>query len=381
MAVTVDPKSKKLVIRFRVSGYSKQFYLSTGLKDTKANKAVVDARWELIQREIALDEFDFTLDRYRFGNKKKIQREELKIKDYDLTELWNKFTDYQEKQLEQTTILNRYQAVNRYLKKLPTRELSKAVEIRDWLLKNSTPLMTSILIDHFHQACNWAIQSKLIDLNPFTNLRIKYKRRKGKSHQAYTKEQRDLIIKAFENSKYFDYTPLIKFLFFTGCRPGEAFALTWGDINDKCTRIKITKSCNFGRITKTTKNRVERVFPTSKGSKLQSLLLEIRPPTTNPDQLIFPDIDGSPMTSAKLQKIWRGQSQKNRPYIGVVLELNKKGIVPYLKPYSTRHTFATLAIASGITPDRVALWIGDTVGTVLKYYCHPEILDSECPDF
>ncbi|WP_234017092.1 hypothetical protein [Nostoc sp. 'Lobaria pulmonaria (5183) cyanobiont'] len=49
--------------------------------------------------------------------------------------------------------------------------------------------------------------------------------------------------------------------------------------------------------------------------------------------------------------------------------------------HSSRHTFATLAIASGVTADKVALWIGDDVTTVLKYYCHPETVLAECPDF
>lgn len=46
MAITVDPKTKKLNIRFRVNGYSKQFYLSSGLKDSSKNRIVVEPRWE-----------------------------------------------------------------------------------------------------------------------------------------------------------------------------------------------------------------------------------------------------------------------------------------------------------------------------------------------
>lgn len=385
MAVTVDPKSNKLIIRFRVKGYSKQFYLSTGLKDTKSNRITVENRWEIIQREIALDEFDWTLDRYRFGNKKKvIKSEEIKInKITDLAELWDKFTDFQETQIEQTTILNRYKAVKRYIKKLPITDIDKAVVIRDWLLKNTTSKMVVILLNHFWQACNWGIKSKLITSNPFTELRMKEKRRKrGKDNQAFTSEQRDLIIQTFEqDSKYSYYAPLIKFLFYTGCRPGEAFALTWGDVSADCTRIKINKSRNLHRITKTTKNGVERVFPAAIGSKVQNLLLGVRPQKLNPNQLIFPDQEGNPMDSTKLYKVWKGQTSSGYKYPGVVQMLSNKKLVPYLKPYATRHTFATLAIASGVTPDRVALWIGDTVQTVLMYYCHPEILNSECPDF
>jgi integrase len=66
---------------------------------------------------------------------------------------------------------------------------------------------------------------------------------------------------------------------------------------------------------------------------------------------------------------------------GVVRELASSDTVPYLKVYSTRHTFATWAIASGISPEKVAYWLGDNIKTVLKYYCHPDVTKTECPDF
>ncbi|PAX56513.1 hypothetical protein CK510_10225 [Brunnivagina elsteri CCALA 953] len=35
----------------------------------------------------------------------------------------------------------------------------------------------------------------------------------------------------------------------------------------------------------------------------------------------------------------------------------------------------------GVSPDKVAKWIGDRTETVLKYYCHPEVVEADCPDF
>ncbi|MEA5505705.1 hypothetical protein VB735_21855 [Halotia wernerae UHCC 0503] len=55
--------------------------------------------------------------------------------------------------------------------------------------------------------------------------------------------------------------------------------------------------------------------------------------------------------------------------------------VQELVPYATRHTFATWAIAQGVSIEKVALWIGDTVETVLRFYCHPNMVDAECPNF
>jgi integrase len=90
------------------------------------------------------------------------------------------------------------------------------------------------------------------------------------------------------------------------------------------------------------------------------------------------------MTSLKMFEIWKQSRSKGGKYkySGVVQSLADEEKLTYLKPYATRHTFATWAIiSSGISPDKVALWIGDTVETVLKYYCHPEIVSAECPDF
>ncbi|MEH2085983.1 tyrosine-type recombinase/integrase [Nostoc sp.] len=393
--ITTDPRTKKLLIRFRVRGFSKQFCLSTGLKDTKRNREIVRSRRDAIANDIALERFDPTLESYRFraaGKNPAVAVAPIAPKpkyEYDLLELWNKFTDYQETQIEQTTILNRYRAVLGYTKRLPTYFLNEAVKIRDWLLKTTTQKMAWLLVNHYNQCCEWAVTSKLIPDNPFLQLKLKKPKKKSiaEDHRAFTLKERDLIIEAFENhSEYSHYSSLIKFLFWTGCRPGEAFAVTWGDISNDCCKININKSRNLHRILKSTKNGVKRVFPTTPGSKLQKLLIEIRPFQYDFNTLIFTDDKGNPLSSGVLQKPWKGQRYKvdgrEYRYPGVVTELVERGRLPfYLKLYATRHTFATWAITKGNSPDKVAKWIGDTVETVLRYYCHPQVVESECPDF
>jgi integrase len=244
--------------------------------------------------------------------------------------------------------------------------------------------MTWHNLTYFQQCCEWGVQSDLIPDNPFLKLKIKNLKPKKKStknddYRAFTLGQREIIIQTFENHHVHSYyAPLIKFLFFTGCRPGEAFALTWNDVGDDFTRISITKSRNIHGILKGTKNGKRRIFPASNGSKLQRLLQDIKPAAATPSDLIFESKTGSRMTSFILHTAWN--KSVNHP--GVVKELMEQGKIPYyLKPYACRHTFATWAISSGVTPDKVALWIGDEVLTVLRYYCHPNVVDAECPDF
>jgi integrase len=387
--VNVDPRTKKLSIRFRVRGYTKQFYLSTGLRDTKKNRILVESRRDAIEHDIALGQFDSTLDKYRFGSKHLAPKDDT-TQTKTIPELWEMFTLYQSNIIEETTIRTIYTRIAKYIDRFPTQDLNKAPLIRDWLLKNTTQLMGHCILSRLNQCCEWAYESDLISHNPFKKIIIPKPRTKSNednTYKAFTLEQRDIIINAFENSdRHSHYAPLIKFLFYTGVRLGEAFALTWGDIDPACRRISITKSRNIHRILKGTKNGKRRVFPVSEGSKLHLLLLEMRPQEVHPGQLLFRSKTGRSMTSEILEYVWNNSSAKkcDRSFgrLGIVTQLVEDGKIPYyLKPYATRHTFATWAISSGVTVDKVALWIGDDVATVISYYCHPNVVDSECPDF
>ncbi|MDB9374681.1 tyrosine-type recombinase/integrase [Nodularia sphaerocarpa] len=387
--INVDPRTKKLSIRFRVRGFSSQFYLSTGLKDSKKNRTIVQSRRDAIETDIGLGQFDSTLERYRFGSRK-LAPSPQQTKTKPMNELWELFTEFKATLIEATTIRNSYASVARYIKRFPTQDLSQASDIRDWLTKNTTQFMAYHLLTKLSQCCQWAKDSGMIADNPFDKLQVPKPRRKSTdedSYLAFTLEQRDIIINAFErHERHAHDAPLIKFLFFSGCRPGEAFALTWGDISPDCCRISITKSRNLYGILKGTKNGKRRIFPAGKNSRLQKLLLEIRPDNAHPSELVFRSKFDRRMTGAILNNIWNQSVSVNNGQLyhhtGVTRGLAESRQIPYyLKPYATRHTFATWAIANGVTVEKVALWIGDEVATVIKYYCHPNVVDAECPDF
>jgi integrase len=375
--ISVDKRTKKLVIRFKVKGISKQFYIASGLKDTKKNREIVRIKRDAINYDIALERFDYTLNSYQFKPSKQLVTKS--FKEHDILDLWDKYTEFKKNIIEETTILNVYASVRRCIIKLPSHKLD-APKIREYLLNNFTKTMVWSIISNLKSCCRWAVESEILTINPFDKCYIKKPKIKSDKdeYKAFTKEQRDLIISAFENHERFShYSPLIRFLFWTGCRPGEAFALTWNDISDDCLKITIAKSCNFKQIKKGTKNGKKRVFPVAEGTKLHDLLIALKNHATS--DLIFTTLKGLPITSRTLFYAWNQGTKKNP---GVVTELVKKHYIPYyLNIYATRHTFATWAIAAGISPDRVAYWIGDDIATVLKYYCHPETTVSDCPDF
>ncbi|HYX16303.1 MAG TPA: tyrosine-type recombinase/integrase [Nostoc sp.] len=382
MAITIDPKTQKLNIRFRVNGYDKQFYLSSGLKDLAKNRIIVESRWEEIQRDIALGRFDPTLKSYKFGNHQNVA---LPVEREPLCRLWDKFLAFQSQHLELSTLESDYKQITKIVTELSSKPIEDAPTIRDWLLTKYSYHTAYKTLAAFSRCCKWGVDSFLISSNPFEKMQLPSPKKNSNENgdKAYTLEQRDLIITAFESHpKFSHYSSLIKFLFWTGCRHGEAFALTWGDVSRECTRISITKAyASRVRVVKGTKNNKRRVFSCLQGSKLQSLLAEVKPDSPDPKELIFKSPTGQRLNLNILDKCWRAHDVGEYRYNGVVRELADQGIVPYLKAYSTRHTFATWAIASGASPEKVAYWIGDNVQTVLRYYCHPEVTKAECPDF
>ncbi|MCL6752497.1 site-specific integrase [Nostoc sp. CCCryo 231-06] len=382
MAVTIDPKTKKLNIRFRVNGYSKQFYLSSGLKDSAKNRTIVESRWEEIQRDVALCRFDSTLKSYKFGNHQNVA---VPVEREPLDKLWDKFLAFQSQHLERSTLESDYKQITKITVELSNLSIEDAPRIRDFLLSKYSYHTAYKALAAFSRCCRWAIDSCLTDSNPFERIQLPSPKScsNENNEKAYTLEQRDLIIAAFESHpKFSHYSSLIKFLFWTGCRHGEAFALTWGDVNREHTRISITKAyASHVHVVKGTKNNKRRVFSCAKGSRLQSLLAGVQPDSPDPKELIFKSTTGQRLNLNILNKCWRSNNTGEYRYNGVVRELSDQGIVPYLKAYSTRHTFATWAIASGASPEKVAYWIGDNVQTVLKYYCHPDVSKAECPDF
>ena len=101
----------------------------------------------------------------------------------------------------------------------------------------------------------------------------------------FTVSERDAIIEAFENHRYYKhYTNFVRFLFLTGCRTGEAIALKWKHVDRQLTNITFCESysSHFG-IRKDTKNHQSRQFPIN--AQLRSLLTSIKPGNLDPESI------------------------------------------------------------------------------------------------
>ena len=197
--------------------------------------------------------------------------------------------------------------------------------------------------------------------------------------RSFSKEERDIIIKGFYESpkpQEQRIAPMIEFSFLTGCRPGEAFALTWGDVMFERNIVRFSKSYN-GKLnnvqtTKTKEIRIFNLYP-----RLKNLLVQIQPTNTQSTDLVFPDKSGKPFHSTRHNAYWLGCKTKfkgvERYYPGVVARLIEEGkLSRYLSPYHTRHTYITLTAHANKQDNNALLYIasacGNSVDVIMKHY-------------
>jgi integrase len=195
--------------------------------------------------------------------------------------------------------------------------------------------------------------------------------------RAFTKEERDTIIKAFyehKNPSPRQLAPLVEFRFLTGCRNGEAFALEWKDVflgKDK-DYIRFSKSYN-GTIkntqtTKTGEARLFKIYP-----KLNDLLLRIKPENAKPTDLVFTKLNGKHWDSNAIAKLWLSYDCKRNgaecSYPGIVTQLAESGAISsYLPFYACRHTFITLQAHAGTDLLLLATACGNSVEVIQRHY-------------
>ncbi len=160
------------------------------------------------------------------------------------------------------------------------------------------------------------------------------------------KEQTEIL-----NAMPEQHRSIFMFLFWTGCRHGEARALHCNDIDyDKAV---ITIRHNFSDSVLTTpKTGQERKIPLTE--PLKDLLL--KQPRTLRSPFVF-NLNGKPYYESSLGKIWRSAC-------------NKTGI-ENVTPYSgTRHSFASQLINEGRSLEIIGEILGHTDIRTTKKYSH-----------
>jgi len=153
-APSLESFQGRLRIRFRVNGQQKTF--SLGLADTDENRVKGKSIARQMQLDVLSGNFDSTLGKYKPHSHLTVV-EAIKSKQaLDLGELWEKYTEFRSNQVEETTLAKNYARVTNHIGRFPTKSLSDAVVIRDFLLAKTSAYTTKRVITQLNACCNWA---------------------------------------------------------------------------------------------------------------------------------------------------------------------------------------------------------------------------------
>ncbi len=145
---------------------------------------------------------------------------------------------------------------------------------------------------------------------------------------------------------------LAYFIYYTGCRRGEALAMQYGDIDRENNVIHIRKSLS----SYLDKNEI-KTPKTEAGKRTVVLLDNLKKvlPIGAKDQYIFTNANGGLISTSEFRWLWI----KYRRESGVSLS-----------PHQLRHGFATLLYEAGIGILEAARMMGHTTKEMTEYYTH-----------
>jgi integrase len=159
----------------------------------------------------------------------------------------------------------------------------------------------------------------------------------------------DVVRKILSGNKCL-YKDLFLFLLFTGCRVGEAIALTWNEVDLKNGFIYFRNTDYQGQL-QSAKNKRTRVIPMTRCVKE---LLQ-RHISLNKCERVFLNKNNKPCIYYTVRDAWTVYASK--------LQLRPCGL------HALRHTFATLAIRAGANIKAVSQILGHSdVNITLNIY-------------
>jgi integrase len=147
-----------------------------------------------------------------------------------------------------------------------------------------------------------------------------------------------------------DFKPYYIVRFFTGLRTGEIDGLHWDKVDLDKKQIYIDQSLVKGEMTDAKTDGSNRVIKLT--DRVVSALKVQMQVTKNKSEFVFCKANGKQFNYHTISRvIWEPMLRR----------LNLK----YRNPYQTRHTFATLLLAAGESPEWIAQQMGHSTTTML----------------
>jgi integrase len=345
---TVVVRCVKGRLRLVWSFGGKRYFFALELTDSKTNRTIAELKAKQIERDIANDLFDPTLEKYRAAYQQRVLGT-------PAIEIFERFVVYKSKSVGRRT-LEKYTFTLAHLRQFFRDEPASEVmceQFKEWLAKRVAPITLKQRIGMLKSAWAWGIEKKLVQENPWTEAFRQVKVAPKQPPKPFTELERHSILAAFRQNQFYSYyTDYVDFLLSTGCRPGEVCALRWKHVADDCSVVWIGEAYSRGELkaTKTGEARFLKLTP-----RLQNVLKMRRFQDASPEELVFPACEGGYIDDHNF---------RNRAWKSILRALK----IEYRKPYNMRHTFASSALDMGLPPAVVASLTGHTVETLYRHY-------------
>ncbi len=343
-------------LRLRLRYDDKNRVLALGLPDSKPNRAYAKQLAAKLELDFLAGRFDETLQEYR---PKKVGTRSTEL---SCPELFQTFTQAMSKEKELAPgTLEKYRAVLSHLK----RSLNVAAHlVTQPRAGNMAAVLREQLSDRTAKEYLWLLEScwrwakgkyHVPADNPWRGLAAKIKPSPRQKTKPFTDSEVRVILGALKSDRYYShYFPMVCFLFGTGARFGEVAALKWKHLSSDFSQSWVGESISRGNLRKKPKTGEAREIVLSPGlvAMLKDLHQKRQP---KPNDLIFPAPRGGAMDDQNFRKrAWKTM-------------LDRLGI-DYRKPYSTRHTAVSHALANGAEPLQVATQAGHNPQILYKNY-------------
>jgi integrase len=340
MKVTIEKHKGRLRLRWLYQG--KRYTMAVGVDDNPTGRAQAKRKASEIELDISVGYFDPSLLKYK---PRLLGKTATEISAVDLFVRYTQVMKH-EKALSQGA-LNKYQGAQSHLKRVLVDIPASAV----------TPLLagnfTAALVERLSgytakqylfllRSCwDWAKGKYHVgESNPWTAQIAKVKPQPRQKVKPFTSAEIRAILNAFENHPHYShYYPFVQFLFGTGCRLGEAIALQWKHLSADFATAWIGHSIADGQRKSTKTGKARTVLLNSQVLEMLKNQYEaVRP---KPDDLVFPSPSG---------KFIDSRNFRNRAWKTILERCH----IDYRKPYCTRHTAISHALANGANYLQVA---------------------------
>ena len=156
--------------------------ISLGISDNSDNRKFAEFKAKQIETDFVSGHFDTSLAKYR-PIQQTIFTQTADLSQITFSHIYQKYIDSKKNTVSPTTWKSTYINTLNHLNCCPHKIPSEALKLKDWLLNNRTTDASRRILMQLNAACNWAVERKLIETNPFLGkTKIKGKKSRPKIH-------------------------------------------------------------------------------------------------------------------------------------------------------------------------------------------------------